>query len=269
MECDDICDDLCAHLDGELNSEKAEAVKEHLRSCPGCRNELRVQNCIKALIRKQFSSVVAPDFLRELVVTQLERIEEYTDSGIQILDLVPWGTHIAQLYRDKNELIELLVPYMEAGLTENELCVWVTSEISRGEAIEALAEKVPHLQRYIDTGQMQLFSHEEWFLPNGRFDGQYVLDAALKKYSEALRREYAGLRITGNLFWLDQSNWNSFMEFESRLNSAIQDYKLLVVCVYNESKCIMDNIDDVVNTHEYVIAKTGDSWGLRVAAEAL
>ena len=270
MECDDMCDDLCAYLgaylDGELNPEKVKAVREHLRSCPKARNELWVQDCIKTLIRERFSSIIAPDSLREVVLNELGRIEEYRDSGIQILGIVPWGTHIAQLYKDKNDLMEVLVPYMEAGLEENELCVWVTSEISRGETIEALAENIPHLQGYIDSGQMQLFSHEEWFLHDGRFDGQYVLDAAMKKYSEAMLRECEGLRITGNLFWLDQPNWGSFMEFENRLNNAVQDYKLLVVCVYNESECTMDNIDDVINTHEYVLAKTGGSWGLRRAA---
>ncbi len=267
MECDDICNDLCAYLDGELNPKKIEAVKEHLRLCPKCRNEIQSQQCIKALLRTWGSRIFAPDRLRESVVTELGRIEEYRESGIQVLDLVQWGTHIAQLYKDKSDLIELLVPYMKAGLQENELCVWVTSEISREEAIEALMENIPHLQGYIDSGQLQLFSHEEWFLKNGYFDGQYVLDAARKKYSEALCRKYAGLRITGNLFWLDQSNWDSFMEFESRLNNAVQNYKLLVICVYNENKCIMDNIDDVVNTHEYVIAKTDDSWGLRRPAK--
>ena len=269
MECDDMCDDLCAYLgaylDGELNPEKVKAVREHLRSCPKARNELWVQDCIKTLIRERFSSIIAPDFLREVVLTELGRFEEgeYRDFGTQILDIVPWGTHIALLYKKKSDLVELLVPYMAAGLEENELCVWVTSEMSRGEAMEAMAKNIPHLQGYIDSGQMQFFSHEEWFLHDGRFDVQYVLDAAMEKYSEAMRRECEGLRITGNLLWLDQSNWDSFMEFEDRLNNAVQDYKLLVVCVYNENGCIMDNIDEVIDTHEYVLAKTDGSWGLR------
>ena len=148
-------------------------------------------------------------------------------------------------------------------MEQNELCVWITAEMSQKEAREALGERIPQLQRYIDTGQLQLFSHEEWYMPDGRFDGQCALDGGLKKYREALSRGYDGLRLTGNVFWLDQSNWNSFMEYESNLDSIVQDHKLLIICVYKENEYTTDNIVDVMNTHEYVISKMDDSWQLR------
>jgi hypothetical protein len=194
---------------------------------------------------------------------ELDRAEEYRESGIQALDLIRWGTHVAQLCKTKNELTELLVPYIEIGLEQDELCVWVTSEISQEEAREALAERIPHLQEYIDKGQLQLFSDEEWFMSGGQFDGQCALDGGHGKCHEALSSGYEGLRITGNLFWLDRSDWNSFMEFESDLGNAIQDHKALVVCVYREDKCTTDNIADVMETHEYVLSKIDDSWRLK------
>lgn len=263
MECRDVCYFLCAYLDGELDEERLGPVKEHLRSCPNCRNRLKLQQCLKALVEKRLRKVVAPDHLRRMVLTELGRAEEYRNSGIQILGLLRWGTHIAQVYRTRSELIELLAPYIKTGLGQNELCVWVTAEMSQEEAREALAERIPHLQRYIDREQLQLFSYEEWYMPDGRFDGQCALDGGLEKCREALSRGYAGLRITGNLFWLDESNWNSFMEYENNLDSVVQDYKLLVVCVYKENKCTTDNIVDVMKTHEYVISKMDDSWRLR------
>jgi len=263
MECRDMCYYLCAYLDGELDSEGTEFSEEHLRLCSSCRKELEFQRHLKALVKRQIQKTTAPDSLKEMVTFELGRAEEYRESGIQALDLIRWGTHVAQLYKTRSELIELLVPYMETGLEQDELCVWVTSEISQEEAREALAEKIPHLQKYIDKGQLQLLSDEEWFMPGGRFDGQYVLNGGLAKCREALSSGYEGLRITGNLFWLDQSNWNSFMEFESNLDSVIQDYNALIVCVYKEDKCTADNIADVMKTHEYVIFKVNDSWRLR------
>lgn len=263
MECRDLCYYLCAYLDGELDSERTEIIKEHLRLCPDCRYELALQQCVKALIRERLHKITAPDHLRRTVMAELGRAEEYRESGIQVLDLLRWGTHVAQLYKTRDELIELLVPYMKTGLEQNELCVWVTAEMSQEEAREALAKRVLNLQRYIDSGQLQLLSHEEWYMPDGRFDGKCALNGGREKYREALSRGYAGLRLTGNLFWLNQSNWNSFIEYENTLDSAVQDYKVLVVCVYKESKCTMDNIVDVMNTHEYVISKMDNSWKLR------
>ncbi|MFC1718676.1 MEDS domain-containing protein [Candidatus Poribacteria bacterium] len=263
MECRDISYYLCAYLDGELDQDKMGSIVEHLGLCSHCRSELELQQCVKALVNERFSPISAPDHLRNMVMLELGRAEEYRESGIQILDLLRWGTHIAQLYETKNELTELVVPYIETGLEQDELCVWVTAEMSQEEARKALAGNIPDLQRYIDKGQLQILSHEEWFMPDGRFDGQCVLDGGHKKCHEALSSGYEGLRITGNLFWLDQSDWNSFMEFESNLDGIIQDHKSLVVCVYKESKCTIDNIADVMNTHEYVISKMDDSWKLR------
>jgi len=267
MECKDAYHCLCSYLDGELDLERTELLEEHLRWCNNCRRELELQQIVKSLVQEQFLNVTAPNYLRKRVIFELERAEEYRESGIQVIDLVRWGTHTAQLYNTKNDLAEVLVPYIEKGLEQNELCVWITSEFSENEIIEVLTDSIPRLQKYMDKGQLQVLSYEDWYLPKGYFDAQGILDCGLKKYQEAISSGYSGLRITGNLFWLEQSDWDSFMEYENILDSVIQNYKLLVVCVYKENKCTIDNIVDVINTHKYVISKIDDSWGIRKSAE--
>ena len=49
-------------------------------------------------------------------------------TGIDILGDVPWGSHFCLFYETEEDLIDILVPYVKAGLKNNELCVWVTSE---------------------------------------------------------------------------------------------------------------------------------------------
>jgi len=50
------------------------------------------------------------------------------ETGIAVLGSVPWGTHICQWYETKRDLLDVMVPYFKAGLENNELCVWITSE---------------------------------------------------------------------------------------------------------------------------------------------
>ena len=267
MECGDTYDHLCAYLDGELDVEMLGAVEEHLRTCPSCTRELELQQSVKSLIQKQFLNVTAPGSLREKVMFELGRAEEYRESGIPALDLIRWGTHIAQLYTERSEMAEVLAPYMEKGLEQNELCVWVTSDISEEEAREVLAARVPRLQECIDSGQVQTFSDEDWYLPRGSFNAQGVLNSAVEKCQEAISGGYSGFRITGNLLWLEQSDWNSFMEYEHLLDAAIPNYKALAICTYKESKCTPDNIADVMSTHKHVLSKMDGSWSLRREAE--
>jgi len=142
MECRDIYRYLCAYLDGELDSERAVLVEEHLKICRTCRKELELQQIVKSLVREEFLSITAPDCLKERVMIELDRSEEYRESGVPVLDLIRWGTHSAQLYNTKSDLAEVLVPYIGRGLEQNELCVWVTSEMSEKEAREAITEEV-------------------------------------------------------------------------------------------------------------------------------
>ncbi|MHC4363643.1 MAG: MEDS domain-containing protein, partial [Planctomycetota bacterium] len=42
------------------------------------------------------------------------------NSGIKVIGDVPWGTHLCQFYKTKEDLIDILVPYFKAGLQNNE-----------------------------------------------------------------------------------------------------------------------------------------------------
>jgi hypothetical protein len=267
MICREVCDCLCFYLDGELDLEKADEVEMHLRFCSACKRELELQRTLKRLLQRRLGSIAAPDSLWRSVRFELARAEEYRESGIQVLDLVLWGAHIAQFYNTKDDVPEILVPYVEKGLEDNELCLWITSEMSEGDARDALSARVPKLQRYIDRRQLQFFSCKDWYLSKGRFDLQKTLDSASRKYQEALSNGYAGFRVTGEASWLELPDWDSFMEYESLLNSAISSYKALAVCVYKEGKCTTDNVVDVMDRHKYVISKMDDSWQLRRLAE--
>ena len=267
MVCREVCDCLCFYLDEELDSGKAGEVEMHLRFCPACKREMEIQIALKRLLQRRLGSVAAPDSLWRNVRFELGRAEEYRESGIQVLDLILWGTHIAQFYNTKDDVPEILVPYIEKGLEDNELCLWITSEMSEGDARDALSAHVPSLQKYVDRRQLQFFSYKDWYLSEGRFDLQKTLDGASRKYQEALSNGYSGFRVTGEASWLELPDWDSFMEYESILNNFVSSYKALVVCVYKECKCTTDNIDDVMDRHKYVISKIDDSWQLRRSAE--
>ncbi|HEX2972338.1 MAG TPA: MEDS domain-containing protein, partial [Tepidisphaeraceae bacterium] len=84
-------------------------------------------------------------------------------SGISCCGDLQWGAHFCHLYETRDDLIETLVPFFAAGLVNNEQCLWVTSEpLGAPEASAALAERVPNLQDYLDSGQILIVDHSEW-----------------------------------------------------------------------------------------------------------
>lgn len=78
-------------------------------------------------------------------------------SGIDTIGNVPWGIHLSQFYRTKEDLMDVLVSYFKAGLKGNEYCVWEISEpIDEEEAKEALKVSIPDIDAYLENGQVEI-----------------------------------------------------------------------------------------------------------------
>jgi PAS domain S-box-containing protein len=189
-------------------------------------------------------------------------------SGLETVGDVPWGTHFCQFYETANDLIDILVPYFKAGLGDNEFCMWVTSEpLSREEAENAMRKAVPDFAKFLKRGQMEIVSYGEWYLKDGAFDLQRVLDAWIGKLNEALAKGYDGIRVAGNTAWLEKKDWKDFADYEEKVNSVIGKYRMIVVCTYSISKCGAAEVIDVICNHQFALIRREGKWELIESSE--
>ena len=176
--------------------------------------------------------------------------------GIDVLGAVPWGGHFCYFYSTKQDLVDVLVPYFQAGLENNESCLWITSPfLSQKEAEEALGKAVPDFARYLDRGQIEIVPHTEGYLKDGVFNIQTVLKALADKTAQALAQGYDGLRATGDASWLEKEALGRFIDYEAELNHRIGNLKMLAICTYsilNHGAC---RIIDVMSHHRYSFTK--------------
>ena len=183
--------------------------------------------------------------------------------GIELVDPLPWGTHLCQFYESKQDLIDILVPYLAEGLRSNEFCMWVTSPpLEVAEATEALRKVVPDLNVYLGEGQIEIVPYAEWYLLRGEFDGKRVLKGWVEKEQAALKRGFAGLRLTGDMLWVERDLWKSFVDYEEAINSVIGEHKIIAVCTYCLTECTGTAVLDVVSNHIGTLVKQGDKWFL-------
>ena len=183
-------------------------------------------------------------------------------SGIALIGDLPWGTHFCQFYRTRKDLLDTLIPYFRAGLESHEKCVLVTSDfLTRQQAIDALRKKVPGFTAYMESGQMEIFPYTDWYLKGGSFDLQRTLNMWMEKHDQALSHGYAGLRVSGNPYWIDNKrDWDDFACYEAEINKVIGGTKLLVLCTYSLEKCGVAEILDVVKNHEFALANNKGMW---------
>jgi hypothetical protein len=190
--------------------------------------------------------------------------EDNRDSGIAVVGELPWGSHFCQFYRTKKDMIDIVVPYFRAGLESNELCIWVTSDfLTTGEAVQALVADVPGVAGYFAKKQIEVFPHTDWYLKGGSFDLQRTLDMWMAKHDEALSRGFAGLRVSGTPYWIDnKKDWDDFAAYEAEINKVIGGTNLLVLCTYSLEKCGVAEILDVVKNHQFAVAMNQGTWQL-------
>jgi signal transduction histidine kinase len=153
--------------------------------------------------------------------------------------------------------------YFEAGLRNNEFCMWVTSEpLTAEDARAMMREAIPGFEAYQAKGQIEVIPYTEWYLVNGDFDSKRVLNGWVEKLDGAMEKGFSGLRLTGNTFWLEKSLWKNFMGYEQEINDTIGRYNMIAVCTYSLDACGANEVIDIVNTHQFAMIKSEGEWKL-------
>ncbi|MEY2505320.1 MAG: two-component system, sensor histidine kinase PdtaS, partial [Verrucomicrobiota bacterium] len=182
-------------------------------------------------------------------------------TGIRTIGEVPWGTHFCCFYETKQDLLETLVLYFKEGIESKEFCVWVISQIlSVEEAKHALGQAVPDLDRHLAEGTLEIHSHQEWYLRDGRWDSQRVLQSWREKLNQGSGNGYAGFRAAGDGGWIQSDNWMAFCEYEKQVNAMIANQRSVILCTYPLTTSSGDQVFDVAHIHHMAVARRHGSW---------
>jgi len=111
----------------------------------------------------------------------------------------------------------------------------------------------PHLRRYLDSGQIEVLDCRDWYLRGGRFDGDRVLGQWAEKEQRCLDSGYKGLRVTGDMAWLEKRLWRDFMAYEAEVDRALPQRRTTGLCAYPLDACTADEVMDVVRNHQFAM----------------
>jgi two-component sensor histidine kinase len=186
----------------------------------------------------------------------------FVESGIDSVGVVPWGTHFCQFYETADDLVDALVPFFKAGLDNNERCMWVTAQPLRADdATAALRNAVPDLDRRLSRRQIEIIDHEQWYLTrNGKAGADDVISGWMQRKDAALEQGYSGFRLTGNTYFLEARDWDDFAEYEKKVNACFCDQRVIALCSYCTLRCDAGEVMDVVQNHEFALARRRGAW---------
>src|SRR5665213_2760350 len=159
-------------------------------------------------------------------------LPELTRPGIGVMGDMPQGTHFCYFYETKQDLLDAAVAFFQAGLENREFCLWmVYTPITAADALQALRESIPALDRHLADGGIEILVHPEARLngdiPEPRASVRYLHE----KLGDALTGGYTGMRVAGSPACLQNANTES-CEFERELGRSIGDRRMIALCLF-------------------------------------
>src|SRR5262249_15883461 len=125
-------------------------------------------------------------------------------AGTQLRNVEP-GWHFCRFYRDFDQLLKLVAPYVVEGLRNGEGSFSVLpASVTSQAACDVLAKSLGDVGSYLASGQLELSSHPTWYLNE---DGQLksfeeITEALVRKQNQALARGFKFLRAAGDAGWV-------------------------------------------------------------------
>ncbi len=172
------------------------------------------------------------------------------------------GSHMCNIYRNKEEQLSILSLFMSLGIKKNEKCLYIVDDRTKEEIVDAFKREGFNVEEWRKSDQFVFMTKSESYLKNGYFDPHKMIRLLENAQNEALEEGYAGLRLTGEMTWFfsDMPGVERLMEYESKLNEFLPDSKVVALCQYNEKKFSPEILVDVIRTHPYVIIYDDLHW---------
>jgi PAS domain S-box-containing protein len=177
-------------------------------------------------------------------------------SGIKAVGKVSWGTHFCQFFETQEDQMEAIGQYFQEGLDAHEFCLLITSKpLQVNQATDALRAAIPDLDKYIGDRQIEILDCSRWDISSGEFSADEMLRDFAEKLDFALEQGYEGLRLTVNIFRLEQDDRHDFRCCERKITDFIKQHKILAFCTYSLSKCDALELLDIIIKHQFALVK--------------
>lgn len=165
-----------------------------------------------------------------------------------VLGAIRHGAHICAFYETDEDLLDLVTQFCAAGARRGDLCLWMMPD---GADADALAK-----------AGVELHCADDAYQQGGAFEGGPMVAFWHEKLGQALAHNHSGLSATGHTCWLQQRDWQAFMDYENYLNEVIANRPISLLCTYPLSACKAGDVFDVVRAHEVALDKQHNHWSV-------
>jgi PAS domain S-box-containing protein len=188
-------------------------------------------------------------------------LPEAASTGISLMGDMPWGTHFCYFFETRQDLLDASIPFFQAGLEHHEFCLWIVcAPLNEADAIRALRESIPGMDRYLDEGGMEILVHGQPITPGDGRAARGRVHHLHQKLAHALARGYAGMRVAGSPASMQKKDLGVFREFERELGESVANRRMIALCQFPLANSSAAEILDAARTHQFVVSRRQGDW---------
>ena len=163
--------------------------------------------------------------------------------------------HVCAFFNNDEEEYRTLLPFIKDGLTSGDKAVHVLNPEQRPDHLQRLTAAGIDPAAALQSGQLELRTNTEVYLPDGRFDQDRMLAVFEQLASGNANGGFPLSRICCRMDWAvgGQSHVDDVIEFESRVNEVWRHHDDAVICTYHLVDFAGDAVIDIMRTHPLVI----------------
>jgi hypothetical protein len=163
--------------------------------------------------------------------------------------------HVCAFFNSDEEEYRVLLPFIKDGLKSGDKAVHVLNPEQRQDHLRRLVAAGIDPAAAEQSGQLELRTNTEVYLPDGRFDQDRMLAVFEQLASGNAPGGFPLSRICCRMDWAvqDRSHVDDVIEFEARVNDVWLHHDDAVICTYHLGQFGGDAVIDIMRTHPLVI----------------
>jgi MEDS: MEthanogen/methylotroph, DcmR Sensory domain/HD domain len=168
--------------------------------------------------------------------------------------MVNSGDHLVVLYRNEEEVVSTIVPYISESLLRGERCIYITGDANIELVTDRLA-KVFDLEKALNDSQLVMLNNDEAYSKSGTFNPDKMIELLISETEKAIAEGFTGLSLTGEISWVlkYEDGFDRIIEYEWKLNEYLFDkYPISALCRYNMKKFSNEMIINIIQLHPFI-----------------
>jgi hypothetical protein len=163
--------------------------------------------------------------------------------------------HVCAFFNSDEEEYRVLLPFIKDGLKSGDKAVHVLNPEQRQDHLRRLVAAGIDPAAAEQSGQLELRTNTEVYLPDGRFHQDRMLAVFEQLASGNAPGGFPLSRICCRMDWAvqDRSHVDDVIEFEARVNEVWLHHDDAVICTYHLGQFGGDAVIDIMRTHPLVI----------------